>query len=172
MIMDTYLRALDLATEAHQGQTRKKSGDPYIIHPIRVAALVGWAGRHVLMPAAILHDTVEDSSVTLEDIDRQFGQFGPMMMSVIDHLTKRKDEDKNTYLQRCIDNPSAAVIKMADRIDNLRDAASTIPKKKLERYLDGTMFLIEILNDCCHPDDLLYSLLIKTEKEIRRAHLQ
>ena len=66
--------AIDFATKAHQGQKRK-SGEPYIIHPLAVAALiVEWEMDIDTVLAAVLHDTVEDTDVTLDDIESLFGR--------------------------------------------------------------------------------------------------
>ena len=66
--------AIDIATKAHHGQKRK-SGEPYIIHPIAVAAtLIDWGMDIDSVLAGVLHDTVEDTDITLEDIEKYFGK--------------------------------------------------------------------------------------------------
>ena len=66
--------AIELATKAHKGQKRK-TGEPYIIHPLSVAAtLIDWGMDIDSIIAGVLHDTVEDTSVTREEIETQFGE--------------------------------------------------------------------------------------------------
>lgn len=73
--MDVFDQALIFATERHSGQTRKRNNLPYILHPIEVAEIVGTMteDREVLA-AAVLHDTVEDTDTTIEEIRERFGK--------------------------------------------------------------------------------------------------
>ena len=100
-----------LATRAHAGQ-RDKAGLPYITHPERVAGrleapeeqVVGW-----------LHDTVEDTDVTLSDIE---ARFGPETAAAVDAISRREGEAWEDYLQRVRANPTARRVKLSDLIDN------------------------------------------------------
>ena len=100
-----------LATKAHSGQS-DKAGLPYITHPARVAErlespeekVVGW-----------LHDTVEDTALTVADISNQFG---PETAAAVDAITRRDGENWNTYLNRVAANPIAKAVKISDLIDN------------------------------------------------------
>jgi guanosine-3',5'-bis(diphosphate) 3'-pyrophosphohydrolase len=84
-------RAKSLAEKAHAG-AKRRNGDPYITHPIRVAASFSeWSWRERVV--SLLHDTVEDTYVTLEDIERDFGSG---IAADVDALTRRKGEN---YLQ-------------------------------------------------------------------------
>ena len=77
-------RAYDVAERAHEGQLRK-SGEPYITHPLAVAAiLAGLSLDDVTIAAALLHDAVEDTGVTLDDLERDFG---PVVASIVDGVT-------------------------------------------------------------------------------------
>ena len=84
------LKAFDFANNAHAG-VKRKSGEPYIIHPLAVAKIVsGEIGLGVTsIVAAILHDVVEDTDYTLEDIENLFS---PKVSKVVDGLTKLSDE--------------------------------------------------------------------------------
>ena len=100
-----------VATRAHEGQT-DKAGLPYITHPMRVAGrltapeaqVVGW-----------LHDTVEDTSLTLSDIE---AQFGPETAAAVDAISRREGERWSDYIERVRANPVATEVKISDLIDN------------------------------------------------------
>ena len=114
-------RALALAEHAHTGQTRDE-GDPYIIHPIRAAnALM----EHVhckdasIIAATLLHDVVEDSEVTLDDIRAQFGDH---IATLVEGVTRDKEggESKESEIQKIIGGSmDIRLIKAADKLDNL-----------------------------------------------------
>lgn len=100
-----------LATRMHEGQV-DKAGLPYITHPQRVASrlanpeakVVGW-----------LHDTVEDTTLTLMEIE---AQFGPETAAAVDAISRRAGEDWDDYLERVRANPVARQVKISDLIDN------------------------------------------------------
>lgn len=74
-LMELFDRALTFAAEKHSGQRRKLSDAPYILHPMEVAAIVGtMTGDQETLAAAVLHDTVEDTDATLEEIEENFGK--------------------------------------------------------------------------------------------------
>jgi (p)ppGpp synthase/HD superfamily hydrolase len=100
-----------LATKAHEGQT-DKAGLPYITHPERVALrmespelqVIGW-----------LHDTVEDTTLTVKDIAERFG---PETAASVDAISRRDGEKWSGYLDRVAANPMARQVKISDLIDN------------------------------------------------------
>jgi (p)ppGpp synthase/HD superfamily hydrolase len=111
---ETFLKALCMAEKAHQGQTRWE-GDPYIVHPRRVAEAVdGWDAKIV----AVLHDVVEDSSYNLDDVRMQFGD---IIMAGVDSVTHRDGESYCAFVLRSRANELGRVVKIADIVDNLRD---------------------------------------------------
>ena len=100
-----------LATRAHEGQT-DKAGLPYITHPERVASRLHTAEARVV---GWLHDTVEDTAVTLEEIrDR----FGPETAAAVDAISRREREKWSDYLNRVAADPLARQVKISDLIDN------------------------------------------------------
>ena len=106
-------RARHVATTAHAGQV-DKAGRPYIEHPADVAFRV----RHqasVVQVVAWLHDVVEDTTVTLDEIE---AQFGPEVRAAVDALTHRKGESNADYYVRALANPIALIVKGADLDDN------------------------------------------------------
>jgi len=140
-----YYEALDFAAKAHKGQVRKKSGDPYIMHPMRVAQLLclGDQAEEITHPAmvvaALLHDVVEDTAVTQEQIDERFD---PAAADLVETMTRVASENKQEYVKRVVHHSrEAAVLKMADRLDNLREAIGSYSPSKLRAYLDGTKYL-------------------------------
>ncbi len=107
-------RAKTLAAQAHRGQF-DKAGRSYIEHPERVVGhLVDPTADEVVV--AWLHDVVEDSAVTLEEVDEEFG---PVVAAAVDALTRRLDEaDSDDYYVRVKANPIALKVKAADLADN------------------------------------------------------
>jgi len=104
--------AKKLATQAHQGQL-DKAGMPYIQHPARVAA--AFPDRLDLQTIAWLHDVVEDTDVTLNNLHRLFPSY---VVMAVDALTHRKGEDRELYYRRVRANERARLVKHADIDDN------------------------------------------------------
>ena len=140
-IRNEYLQEIKCAYEfskkAHRNQKRK-TGEPYIIHPVEVSKLVyqNGLGTHSIM-AALLHDTVEDTEVTLEDIENNFGK---EIRELVDSLTKI-DESQNTkdvnnletlkkILLITIKDVRVLVIKICDRLHNMR-TIQFLPENKI-----------------------------------------
>ena len=122
--------AIQVARRAHEGQL-DKSGRPYISHPLRVMGAL--RDEHERM-AAVLHDVVEDTSVTLEDLAAQ-GCPAPVL-DAIAAISKRPGEDQETYLARVAENPIALAVKRADIADNMSpDRMSRLDKATQERLL-------------------------------------
>ncbi|MVA99819.1 HD domain-containing protein [Nitratireductor sp. CAU 1489] len=121
-----YEKALVFATTAHAavGQQRKYTGEPYIVHPIAVAEIVKSVPHTPeMIAAALLHDVVEDTLVTIEEIE---AQFGAKVAELVGWLTDvSKPEDGNRAKRKAMDRdhiakapPEAKTIKLADLIDN------------------------------------------------------
>ena len=106
-------KAIQCAVKAHAGQ-KDKAGAPYILHPLRIMMKMdSQAG----MIAAMLHDVVEDSSVTLADL-RDEG-FSEEVIAAVDHLTRREGEAYEIFINRLRHNPLAVKVKLADLEDNM-----------------------------------------------------
>ena len=119
-------KAIQFATKAHEGQIRKYTGEPYIVHPLAVMEIVKTVNHTVeMLMAAVLHDTVEDCDVTIQDIDREFG---PVVAQLVDELTDvSKPEDGNRAFRKGLDREHSAqasaqgqTIKIADLLDNTK----------------------------------------------------
>lgn len=142
-------KAFKVAGEAHWNM-RRKSGEPYVIHPIAVARIVnqeiGLGAKSIT--AALLHDVVEDTEATLEDIEREFG---PQIASLIDGLTKisgtynkenssLQAENFRRMLLTISDDIRVILIKIADRLHNMRTLDS-MPEHKKMKIAGETIYL-------------------------------
>ena len=127
-------KAIAFATERHEGQYRRYDNEPYINHPLRVSETVRRASldREVIA-ASILHDVVEDTDTTLEEISEIFGS---NVAKYVDDMTDiSKPEDGNRKARLTIDfahtaqgHPISKTIKIADVLDNLRDVYEKDPR--------------------------------------------
>ena len=145
---DFIKRAFFLAKEAHKG-VRRRSGEPYIIHPIEVALIavreIGLGKKSVV--AALLHDVVEDTEYTVEDIERLFS---PKIASMVDGLTKMAgvfNADSNEqaeYFRKVLltlsDDVRVIIIKIADRLHNMRTLGA-MPHHKQIKITSETIYL-------------------------------
>ncbi len=120
----TLADVLAFATEAHKGQTRKYTGEDYIVHPISVSKLVKkHGGSEIQQAGALLHDVVEDTQYTLADINANFGS---QVATLVKWLTDTsRPEDGNRKTRKEIDRnrlgsapADVQMIKLADMIDN------------------------------------------------------
>lgn len=131
-------RAYEIAVDAHSKQ-RRKSGEPYIMHPIEVARIcseeIGLGPTAIV--AALLHDVVEDTEVTLADIHEEFGE---KIANLVDGLTKLKsDYNRSTaqvenfkkVLSTLVYDVRVVLIKMADRLHNMRTIGAMSPHKQV-----------------------------------------
>lgn len=111
--MATLEKAIEIAARAHSSQV-DKAGEPYILHPLRV--MLNVAGLQARIAAA-LHDVVEDSPMTLEELRRE--GFADEALEAIDALTRREGETRMQAAIRAAANPIARAVKIADVIDNM-----------------------------------------------------
>ena len=123
--------AIEFAWAAHAGQVRKYTGEPYVCHPITVAHMVeGAGGSKVEIAAALLHDVVEDTPVTLEEVARIFGgDVADLVGWLTDTATGNRAERQAASVEKWARAPVGAVtVKLADLIDNSRSIARHDPK--------------------------------------------
>lgn len=111
--MATLELALETAANAHAGQ-RDKAGQPYILHPIRVMMSVETNDERI---TAILHDTVEDTSITIDGLARL--GFSVAIISAVSALTKTDGESREEAARRAVQDPIARQVKLADVADNM-----------------------------------------------------
>lgn len=141
--------AFDTAVDAHKDQ-RRKSGEPYIMHPIAVAKIVAdeiGLGAHSIA-AALLHDVVEDTNYTINDIEQLFG---PVVAKIVDGLTKISSlkKDKNVSLQAenfrkmlltLNDDARVIIIKIADRLHNMQ-TLGVMAEEKRAKIASETLYI-------------------------------
>ena len=159
-------QAFEMSAEAHKTM-RRKSGEPYIIHPIAVAQIcveeIGLGVRSCI--CALLHDTVEDTDITLEDVQREFGnEIGKIVdgltkiSTVIDANTSQQAENFKKILLTLTDDPRVILIKLADRLHNMR----TMDSMKREKQLKISSETVWVYAPLAHRMGLY---AIKTEME-------
>ncbi|MDQ6948296.1 MAG: HD domain-containing protein, partial [Actinomycetota bacterium] len=134
------LQAYSVADTAHVGQLRK-SGEAYITHPVSVATiLAGLSLDDITIAAALLHDAVEDTGVSLVDIE---AQFGPIVATIVDGVTKleriqfdSKQAQQAATMRKMLvamaKDPRVLLIKLADRLHNMRTIAA-MPEMNQQR---------------------------------------
>ena len=158
--------AFEMAAEAHKTM-RRKSGEPYILHPLAVARIcveeIGLGVRSTI--CALLHDTVEDTDITLQDIQREFGA---EISKIVDGLTKintvmdtntsQQAENFKKILLTLTDDPRVILIKLSDRLHNMR----TMDSMKREKQLKISSETVYVYAPLAHRMGLY---AIKTEME-------
>ncbi len=158
--------AFEMAAEAHKTM-RRKSGEPYILHPLAVAKIcveeIGLGVRSTI--CALLHDTVEDTDISLEDVQREFGS---EIAKIVDGLTKISNVISNNTSQQAenfkkilltlTDDPRVILIKLADRLHNMR----TMDSMKREKQLKISSETVYVYAPLAHRMGLY---AIKTEME-------
>jgi GTP pyrophosphokinase len=158
--------AFEMSVDAHKTM-RRKSGEPYILHPLAVARIcveeIGLGVRSTI--CALLHDTVEDTDITLDDIQREFGAEIAKIVdgltkisSVIDTNTSQQAENFKKILLTLTDDPRVILIKLADRLHNMR----TLDSMKQEKQLKISSETVYVYAPLAHRMGLY---AIKTEME-------
>ncbi|WP_456377068.1 RelA/SpoT family protein [Lutibacter sp.] len=142
-------KAFDIAVEAHSSQ-RRKTGEPYIYHPIAVAKIVAYEiGLDTTsIVAALLHDVVEDTDYTLEDIERLFGENVARIvngLTKISHLKKEQNasvqaENFRKMLLTLNDDVRVILIKIADRLHNMQ-TMDAMPQEKQVKISSETLYI-------------------------------
>lgn len=146
--MEVITKAFNLANDAHKNM-RRKSGEPYILHPIAVARIatheIGLGTKSIV--SALLHDVVEDTDITIEDIQLQFGD---KIANIVDGLTKiagvlgnrsnLQAENFRKVIMTMAEDLRVIIIKLADRLHNMRTLESMAPNKQL-KIASETLFI-------------------------------
>ena len=150
-------RAYRFAAQAHQDQLRR-SGEPYIMHPVAVACIINQMGLDAeSVMAGLLHDTVEDTPVTREDIAREFGAPVAMLVDGVTKLTKMEHTSYSTKEEQQMEDLRkmfiamakdirVIMIKLADRLHNMR----TIQYQKVQKQRDISVETMEIYAPLAH----------------------
>ena len=127
--------AIVLAAGAHRGQTYPSpEREPYVCHPLRAMLAVRSETERI---AAVLHDVIEESPTTLDDLRRR--GYGPEVVNAVDCLTRRTDETYDAYVERIVIDVVACRVKLADLADNLANNRRSPPtpetEARIQRYL-------------------------------------
>ena len=132
-------RAIAFATKAHSGTLRKKDGIPYILHPMEVASIAGGITTdEEVLTAALLHDTVEDTNVTLDTIKSQFGDRVAALVASETEDKRRDRSPAETWMQRKVESlaalrnavdPGVRVLWLSDKLANMRSFARQYEKE-------------------------------------------
>ncbi len=152
-------KAIEVATKAHEGQFRK-TGEPYIIHPLAVKKILEeWGMDEDTIIAGLLHDTVEDTGLKLDDIRKEFGETVAFLVDGVTKLSTARNgmrdidtylpETKNNFLRLMIalgDDIRVLIIKLADRLHNLR-TLSALPPDKQKKIAKETLEVFAPLAD-------------------------
>jgi len=139
--MVSLVKCIDFAALKHKNQRRKDPEQtPYINHPIGVAKILTdyKVTDPVILQAALLHDTVEDTNTSFEEIE---DQFGPKVCSIVrevtDDKTLPKDQRKRLQIERALNcSPEAKLVKLADKLYNLTDLLRVPPSGWSERRIE------------------------------------
>ena len=164
-----YCNAITFAFSKYGELKRKSQNLPYVVHPIRITAILRAAGfteneNEDLMIAALFHDLIEDTETPLEEIE---AQFGTKIASIVMELTKPEKGNKEVWL-KSFESASneAKIIKMADRLDNLIDMTSESWKiKKQKSYAEQAKIILE---KCGSVND---EIALKLNEEIEKKFL-
>jgi guanosine-3',5'-bis(diphosphate) 3'-pyrophosphohydrolase len=173
------LRAVEFAADKHRNQRRKNSeAVPYINHPIEVARLlaeVGGVEAVEILMAAVLHDTLEDTATTRQELE---AAFGPVVRRMVEEVTDDKSLPKAERKRLQIAHASglssgAALIKLADKIANVRDIGRSPPVDwsidRIREYLDWAE---EVVRNCPKGSGALEARFAEVVREGRRMLAQ
>jgi guanosine-3',5'-bis(diphosphate) 3'-pyrophosphohydrolase len=176
MSIEMVLRAAEFAAARHRDQRRKDlRASPYINHPIAVARLISEVGGvhdAEVLAAALLHDTLEDTETTAQEIEHGFGtRVRDLVMEVSDDTSlssarrKRHQIDGASRL-----SPGATLIKLADKTSNIRDIIDSPPKGwSLARCGDYLDWAADVVAGCPEVNPALEQLFWRTLEECRRS---
>lgn len=152
--MNQILEAARFARNAHYGYSRKYTGDPYIYHPMRVAGMVSMLANSTeeMVITAWLHDVVEDTLVPLYEIRDTFGDYVAMLVAELtngpyDMSKTREQKKEQDRIKLANVSKESKIIKLCDRIDNLRDMEHCTEPGFLELYANESRLLRDVIGD-------------------------
>lgn len=137
-------KAIEIAASAHTGQV-DKAGEPYILHPLRVMLS---RDNELERICAVLHDVVEDSNITFDDLRKK--GFSEDVIEVLVCLTKSNGESYDEFIDRVLENEAACRVKLADIHDNMDLTRIKNPTKKdlarIRKYKEATEKILDALS--------------------------
>ena len=174
--MENTLKALDFAIEAHEGQTRKNTDEPYISHPLVMAchALAMGIKEDEIIAAILLHDVIEDcrkadgSKYTPEDLPvNDEAREIVRLMTHVKTNDENRDEIMEAYFDELASNPKAALVKCIDRCNNLTTMSWGLSRKRIYRMIDETERyfprLLKVVKDTPEYNDAAWLLKYQIE---------
>jgi guanosine-3',5'-bis(diphosphate) 3'-pyrophosphohydrolase len=168
------LSALRFAAEKHAGQQRKDQRTPYINHPISVTEALAGTGRVsdlAVLQAALLHDTLEDTPTTPEELDERFGtEVRLLVQEVTDDKSKPQHERRQLQIAHAPRlSPHAQAIRVADKLCNVLDITPTQPRDwSLQRkcaYLDWAETVVAACQGCNPPLEEAFRAAVKAKRD-------
>jgi (p)ppGpp synthase/HD superfamily hydrolase len=171
------LAAAHFAAEKHAHQKRKgENGEPYFNHLLEVAELIAASSDELdveLLMAAFLHDTVEDTSVTLQELEQRFGKdVAALVAEVTDDKSLPKETRKQLQVEHTPEkSPRAQTLKLADKISNLRAIISSPPVGwSLERKRQYFEWARQVVSGIASPNNFLKSEFDKAYRSISKLN--
>ena len=170
------LKALSFAARKHRDQRRKGNHQaPYINHPIEVATLVATVGKCediAVLQAAILHDTIEDTDATPEEIEREFGaDVRALVLEMTDDMSLPSNQRKLMQIDHAADlSARARLIKIADKIANVGDIARHPPPdwttERRRNYFNWTKQVVDRVRGTNAALETCYDEVLRQAREI------
>ncbi|MEA4961233.1 hypothetical protein [Lutispora sp.] len=142
-------KAIRIAAKAHEGQM-DKAGQPYILHPLRVMFMRRDETERI---CAVLHDVIEDSDITIEYLRKE--GFSEEVLSALNSLTKRENENYDDFIGRVIENKTACKVKLADLSDNMDFENDNEYRVSKEIEINGCV----LVPQSCSEDDFLHKFI-------------
>jgi guanosine-3',5'-bis(diphosphate) 3'-pyrophosphohydrolase len=168
------LRAIDFAARKHRDQRRKDEGaSPYINHPISVSLLLAQIGGVTdveVLSAAILHDTLEDTDTTPEELETAFGlRIRKLVEEVTDDKRLPKAKRKELQIAHAAHlSPDAVLIKLGDKISNVLDVTHSPPADwNIERRREYLVWAEAVVNNCSRVSNALETYFVQVLKDGR-----
>ncbi len=170
------LRAVSFAADKHRDQRRKNAAaSPYVNHPIEVAetlAAIGGINDLIVLQAALLHDTIEDTETTGPELEGQFGaEVRGLVEEVSDDKSLPKEERKRLQVERAPElSDRAKLVKLADKICNVRDLIGAPPARwSPQRRRDYVEWAARVVDGCRGVNEALESAFDELAERTRRA---
>lgn len=150
-IPEVYLKAISFAVRRHEGQYRKDGKTPYVSHPFRVSAILQTV-FHIhdarILTAAVLHDTLEDTTTDYDDLEKEFGAEIADWVSRLSKDKRIKEDKRETaYGEQLKSAPDAVkLIKVADLLDNLLDSETQSAPYDRQKLLSKARYYLNCLS--------------------------
>ncbi|TND08946.1 MAG: guanosine-3',5'-bis(diphosphate) 3'-pyrophosphohydrolase [Bacteroidetes bacterium] len=173
--MKLLISAIHFASRAHAGQLRKDKLTPYINHPLEVMQLLSKHGdvrNETFLCAAVLHDIVEDTSITIRDIEKLFNtRIASIVWEVTDDKDTPKQERKRLQAERAhLLSEGAKLIRLADKISNVKDILHAPPASwdiaERRKYVLWTREVVQPIRGINPPLELMYDELLVRADDI------